>query len=81
VVASFGGTIMWVEALRYLDGSTVAPFVFLQPLAGVVAGYLVLGERVSGATLAGAAMIGTGVLLVIATGKKQLAQASPDTST
>ena len=66
VVASFGGTIMWVEALRHLDGSTVAPFVFLQPLAGVLAGHLMLDERVSGAALAGGLLIAAGVVLVIA---------------
>jgi drug/metabolite transporter (DMT)-like permease len=65
VVGSFGGTILWVESLRHLDGSTVAPFVFLQPLAGVLAGHLVLDERLSGAALAGGLLIGAGVLLVI----------------
>jgi len=73
VVGSFGGTILWVEALRHLDGSTVAPFVFLQPLAGVVAGHLVLHERLSGAALAGGALIAAGVLLVIAPARRRAA--------
>ncbi|HZM00899.1 MAG TPA: DMT family transporter [Planctomycetota bacterium] len=78
VVASFGGTILWVEALRHLDGSTVAPFVFLQPLAGVLAGHLVLDERLSGAALAGGALIGAGVALVLAPGFLRAAAARPE---
>jgi DME family drug/metabolite transporter len=65
VVAGFGGTLMWVEALRHLDGATVAPFVFLQPLAGVLAGHLVLDERLSGEALVGGLLIAAGVLLVL----------------
>ena len=65
VIGSFGGTFLWVEALRHLDGTTVAPFVFLQPLAGVVAGHLVLDERLSAAAMAGGALIAAGVVLVI----------------
>jgi len=77
IVGSFGGTFLWVEALRHLDASTVAPFVFLQPLAGVVAGHLVLNERVSGAALAGGALIGAGVLLVIGPGLLRAPAARP----
>jgi drug/metabolite transporter (DMT)-like permease len=73
VVGSFGGTFLWVEALRHLDGSTVAPFVFLQPLAGVLAGHLVLHEQLSGAALAGGALIAAGVLLVIAPSRRRTA--------
>jgi drug/metabolite transporter (DMT)-like permease len=43
----------------------VAPFVFLQPLAGVIAGNLVFGEVLSPAAVAGAVLIACGVLLVI----------------
>lgn len=77
VVAGFGGTLMWVEALRHLDGATVAPFVFLQPLAGVLAGYLVLGERLSGAALVGALLIAAGVALVLAPGLLRAPAAPP----
>jgi len=65
VVGSFGGTLLWVWSLRSLSPNTVAPFVFLQPLAGVLAGHLVLGEVLSEQALLGAALIGGGVLLVI----------------
>lgn len=77
VVAGFGATLMWVEALRYLDGATVAPFVFLQPLAGVLAGHLVLDERLSGEALAGGVAIAAGVALVLAPGLLRAPAAPP----
>jgi drug/metabolite transporter (DMT)-like permease len=66
VVASFLGTVLWSLSLRVLNASAVAPFVFLQPLAGVLAGHLVLDEQLSAAALFGGLLIGAGVLLVIA---------------
>ncbi|MHC5210850.1 MAG: DMT family transporter [Planctomycetota bacterium] len=68
VLASFLGTVLWSASLAVLDASAVAPFVFLQPLAGVLAGHLVLGETLSQAALLGALLIGAGVLLVIGPG-------------
>jgi drug/metabolite transporter (DMT)-like permease len=65
LVASFGGTLLWVWSLRSLSPATVAPFVFLQPLAGVLAGHLVLDEVLSEQALLGGVLIGAGVLLVI----------------
>ncbi|HEX5011661.1 MAG TPA: DMT family transporter [Planctomycetota bacterium] len=65
VVGSFGGTLLWVWSLRFLSPATVAPFVFLQPLAGVLAGYLVLDERVTRDALLGGLLIAGAVLLVI----------------
>lgn len=65
VIGSFGGTLLWVWSLRALSPGTVAPFVFLQPLAGVLAGHLVLAEVLSEQALLGGALIGAGVLLVI----------------
>ena len=73
IVGSFGGTILWVESLRWLDGSTVAPFVFLQPLAGVLAGHFVLDERLSAAALEGGLLIAAGVLLVIVPARQRAA--------
>ena len=65
LLASFAGTILWTYSLGTLRASTVAPFVFLQPLAGVVAGWLVLDERISADALLGGALIGAGVVLVL----------------
>jgi drug/metabolite transporter (DMT)-like permease len=66
VIGSFGGTVMWNTALRHLSAATVAPFVFLQPLSGVLAGHLVLDESLTRDALLGGALIAAGVLLVIA---------------
>jgi drug/metabolite transporter (DMT)-like permease len=68
VVASFLGTVLWSASLAVLDASAVAPFVFLQPLAGVLAGHLVLDERLTPDALVGGLVIGVGVLAVIAPG-------------
>ena len=65
VVASFGGTLLWVWSLRSLSPATVAPFVFLQPLAGVAADYLVHGRVPASGALQGGAVIAAGVLMVM----------------
>jgi drug/metabolite transporter (DMT)-like permease len=58
---SFGGTVLWLAALRHIPATNVAGFVFLQPLAGVLVGVGWLGERLSPAVLAGSALIVAGV--------------------
>ena len=63
---SFGGTALWLAALRHLPATNVAGFVFLQPLAGVLVGLCLLGERLSRAVLVGGALIAAGVALDIA---------------
>jgi len=63
VFVSFGSTWLWLWALTHLDASRVAGFVFLQPLAGVLVGVGLLGERLSSATLVGAGLIVFGVAL------------------
>jgi len=82
VIASFGGTVLWVTALQHLNASTVAPFVFLQPLSGVLAGHLVLGEVLTREALLGGLLIGAGVLLVIAPSmRRRSATAAPTRAT
>jgi drug/metabolite transporter (DMT)-like permease len=70
VVASFGGTLLWVWSLRFLSPATVAPFVFLQPVAGVACDYLVHGRAPAAASLEGGAIIAAGVLLVMLRGRR-----------
>lgn len=65
VFVSFGSTFLWNRALKHLPAPAVAPFVFIQPLTGVVAGALALGERLTRAALIGCGLIAAGVLLVI----------------
>jgi drug/metabolite transporter (DMT)-like permease len=70
VVASFGGTLLWVWSLRFLSPATVAPFVFLQPVAGVACDWLVNGRTPAPEALEGGAIIAAGVLLVISQGRR-----------
>jgi drug/metabolite transporter (DMT)-like permease len=60
---SFLSTFLWLAALRHIPSTSVAGFVFLQPLAGVCAGILFLGERLSTATWIGGVLIVVGVAL------------------
>ncbi len=64
VVVSFLTTLLWAFFLKHMTASATAPFAFLQPLAGVGAGAVVLGERLSGGALLGGVVIGAGMLLV-----------------
>lgn len=66
LAVSFGGTLLWLAALRHIPATNVAGFVFLQPLAGVLVGIGLMGERLSGAALVGAALIVAGVGLDVA---------------
>jgi drug/metabolite transporter (DMT)-like permease len=63
VFVSFASTVLWLWALSHLEASRVAGFVFLQPLSGVLVGVGLLGERLSTATVMGAALIVAGVAL------------------
>jgi len=63
LLVSFGATVLWLAALRHLHAATVAGFIFLQPLSGVLVGVLALGERLSPAALSGGLLILAGVAL------------------
>lgn len=65
VLASFLGTVFWVEALRFLPASRIAPFTFLQPLAGVLGDWAVFDRLPSEAVFAGGALIAAGAVLVL----------------
>jgi drug/metabolite transporter (DMT)-like permease len=72
---SFAAVILWNWSLIHLRASTIAPFVFLQPFAGVLAGHLVLGEVLSEGALLGAALIMLGVAAVLYPGSRRTATA------
>jgi drug/metabolite transporter (DMT)-like permease len=64
VVVAFASYLTWFWLLtRYLAGR-LAVFSFLAPLFGVAFGYLVLGDRITPAFLAAAALVGAGIVLV-----------------
>lgn len=65
VGGSFAGTVLWTASLKHLKASTVAPFVFLQPVAGVIGAAVWLDRPVTGAALTGGLLIGVGVVFVI----------------
>jgi drug/metabolite transporter (DMT)-like permease len=57
------GTWTWNFALRHTSASTMAAFVFLQPVVGLAAGAVALGERVGAVAIAGAALVALAVLV------------------
>jgi drug/metabolite transporter (DMT)-like permease len=57
------GYILWAHALRRLEATNVAVFLYIIPLLGLLWGYLYLGEMLSVWILLGAALIITGVAL------------------
>ena len=63
LTCSFGATVMWVGAIRHLSAGAIAPFVFLQPVSGVLIGVFALGERVSLQGTIGGAVIAAALLL------------------
>jgi drug/metabolite transporter (DMT)-like permease len=76
LVVSAGMTVLWNAALRGMDASRLAGFVFLQPLAGVALGALVLGEAVGRYALLGGALVLAAVYLVIVE-ERALASSAP----
>jgi drug/metabolite transporter (DMT)-like permease len=73
VVVAFASYLTWFWLMtRYLVGR-LAVFSFLAPLFGVAFGHLVLGDRITPAFLAAAALVGAGIVLVNAA-----AAATPD---
>lgn len=61
LAGSLLGTWLWNRALRGLDASTQANFIFLQPLVGVLAGVGLLGDPFTGWTAGGGALVLAGV--------------------
>jgi drug/metabolite transporter (DMT)-like permease len=68
LVVSLASILLWLAALRRIPATSVAGFVFLQPLTGVLAGVCLLDERLTSAGIVGGALIVLGVALdVLAT--------------
>jgi drug/metabolite transporter (DMT)-like permease len=57
------GSFTWNWALHRMSASTMAAFIFVQPVVGLAAGHFALGEPVGALALAGAAVILFGVTL------------------
>jgi drug/metabolite transporter (DMT)-like permease len=65
LLASALGTVLWNQALAQMDASTLAGFVFLQPVAGVLLGSYALGEELRPQAVAGGALVLAGVYLLV----------------
>ena len=63
VTGSAVGTLAWNYALRSISAGTMAAFIFVQPLIGLLAGRALLSEPVGTLALAGAVLILVGVTL------------------
>jgi drug/metabolite transporter (DMT)-like permease len=70
VMATAVGTWTWNYALRHVSAGTLGAFVFLQPLVGLAAGALWLGEAVGWMAVGGAALITAGVVLETRSGAR-----------
>jgi len=75
--ASGAGALAWNVALRRMDASQLAGFVFLQPLAGVALGALVLREPVTAWSLAGGVLVFAGVYALIAEERQRRRDPAP----
>ena len=69
LVCSFFGYGVWFTLMRHTDLSSMAGFLFLQPMLGPVIAYAVLHERLGLWTFAGAALVISGVWLVAIVGR------------
>ncbi len=67
------GTVVWNAALRRMDASQLAAFIFLQPVMGVVLGFALLSERPTGWALAGGGLVFVGVFALSSEGRRQAA--------
>lgn len=68
---------LWFGALRRIPASSVAPFLFLQPLVGVLAGVLWLDEPMTRAVWVGGAILMAGVLLTLGGGADDASDEPP----
>ncbi len=64
------GMVAWNRALREVSAGTMALFVFVQPVVGLVVGVVALGERVGGWAILGALLIVLGVAIATLRGER-----------
>jgi len=64
VIVAFGSYLAWFALIRIYPASTLATFTFLSPLFSLVAGAVLLGERVSAALVVALVLVALGIWLV-----------------
>lgn len=78
LVGSFLATLWWNASLKVLPAAMVAPFVLLQPLAGVLGDWLVRGVTPGRAGLAGGALIVIGLFCVLLQRPAKIPRVQPE---
>ena len=64
-VASTGGYLLWNWVMRKLGAVKSTNFVYLQSLVAMVAGHVILGERITFMAIAGAVILLVGMVLAV----------------
>jgi drug/metabolite transporter (DMT)-like permease len=64
VIVAFVSYLIWFWLLQRYPASGLASFSFWTPLFGVLSGWLLLGERLTGNLGAAAALVAVGIYLV-----------------
>ena len=64
VIVAFGSYLVWFALVRIYPASTLSTFTFLSPLFSLVAGAVLLGERVSAALVVALVLVALGIWLV-----------------
>jgi drug/metabolite transporter (DMT)-like permease len=67
-------TVLWNVALRGIEASSMAGFIFLQPLAGAALGVFALGDPLDRAAIAGGTLVLVAVWLVVRESRTSVAQ-------
>lgn len=65
IVSTAAAFVLWTRGLQLLDAGSGGLYFFFQPVVGTALGWFVLAEPVTWAFWSGAALILTGVLLVV----------------
>ena len=64
-VASTGGYLLWNWVMRKLGAVKSTNFIYLQSLVAMVAGHVILGERITFMAIAGAVILIVGMILAV----------------
>ena len=65
IIASTGGYLLWNWVMRKLGAVKSTNFIYLQSLVAMVAGHVILGERITFMAIAGAVILIAGMILAV----------------
>jgi drug/metabolite transporter (DMT)-like permease len=75
LIVAFASYLVWFWLLTRYFAARLAVFTFLTPLFGVLFGVVLLGERITPAFIAAAALVAAGIVLVNLPGRERAARA------